>query len=70
MLPHAPRRAAVEAAVGPDLARAATVRDLVRAAAVARDWLRGLVAFDAVAITLDAAPPGTPGSGRTVLVNV
>jgi outer membrane protein insertion porin family len=64
------RRAAVEAAVGPDLARAATVRDLVRAAAAARDRLRGLGAFDAVAITLDAAPPGIPGSGRAVLVLV
>jgi outer membrane protein insertion porin family len=64
------RRAAVEAAIGPDLARAATVRDLVRAAAAARDRLRGLGAFDAVAITLDAAPPGIPGSGRAVLVLV
>ncbi|KAL6653363.1 hypothetical protein ACP70R_008941 [Stipagrostis hirtigluma subsp. patula] len=57
------RRAAVEAAVGPDLARAATVRDLVRAAAAARDRLRRLGAFDAVSITLDAAPPGIPGNG-------
>ncbi|KAF8648931.1 hypothetical protein HU200_064463 [Digitaria exilis] len=64
------RRAAVEAAVGPDLARAATVRDLVRAAAVAGDRLRRLGAFDTVSITLDAAPPGTPGSAVVVLVDV
>ncbi|CAN6362014.1 unnamed protein product [Urochloa humidicola] len=64
------RRAAVEAAVGTDLARAATVRDLVRAAAAAGDRLRRLGAFDTVSITLDAAPPGTPGSAVVVLVDV
>ncbi|KAK3118194.1 hypothetical protein QOZ80_9BG0695540 [Eleusine coracana subsp. coracana] len=64
------RRAAVEAAVGPDLARAATVRDLVRAAAAARDRLRRLGAFNAVSITLDAAPPGIPGGGGAVVVLV
>ena len=64
------RRAAVEAAVGPDLARAATVRDLVRAAAAAGDRLRLLGAFDTVSITLDAAPPGIPGSVVVVLVDV
>ncbi|XP_062202640.1 SAM50-like protein SPAC17C9.06 [Phragmites australis] len=65
------RRAAVEEAVGPDLAHAATVRDLVRAAAAAGDRLRRLGAFDAVCITLDAAPPGLPGSGGSaVVVNV
>ena len=64
------RRAAVEAAVGPDLARAATVRDLVRAAAAAGDRLRRLGAFDTVSITLDAAPPGIPGSVVVVLVDV
>jgi len=64
------RRAAVEAAVGPDLARAATVRDLVRAAAAAGDRLRLLGAFDTVSITLDAAPPGIPGSAVVVLVDV
>lgn len=64
------RRAAVEAAVGTDLARAATVRDLVRAAAAAGDRLRRLGAFDTVSITLDAPPPGTPGSAVVVLVDV
>ncbi|WVZ54957.1 hypothetical protein U9M48_005682 [Paspalum notatum var. saurae] len=64
------RRAAVEAAVGTDLARAATVRDLVRAAAAAGDRLRRLGAFDTVSITLDAAPPGVPGSAVVVLVDV
>ncbi|TVU27367.1 hypothetical protein EJB05_29972, partial [Eragrostis curvula] len=64
------RRAAVEAAVGPDLALAATVRDLVRGAAAARDRLRRLGAFDAVSITLDAAPPGIPGSVGAVVVLV
>ena len=64
------RRAAVEAAVGLDLARAATVRDLVRAAAAAGDRLRRLGAFDTVSITLDAAPPGIPGSAVVVLVDV
>ena len=64
------RRAAVEAAVGPDLARAATVRDLVRAAAAAGDRLRRLGAFDTVSITLDAAPSGIPGSAVVVLVDV
>ena len=63
-------RAAVEAAVGPDLARAATVRDLVRAAAAAGDRLRRLGAFDTVSITLDAAPSGIPGSAVVVLVDV
>jgi outer membrane protein insertion porin family len=64
------RRAAVEAAVGPDLRRAATVRDLVRAAAAAGDRLRRLGAFDTVSITLDAAPPGIPGSAVVVVVDV
>ncbi|CAN6325573.1 unnamed protein product [Urochloa humidicola] len=64
------RRAAVEAAVGSDLARAATVRDLVRAAAAAGDRLRRLGAFETVSITLDAAPPGIPGSAVVVLVDV
>ncbi|CAL4989930.1 unnamed protein product [Urochloa decumbens] len=64
------RRAAVEAAVGADLARATTVRDLVRAAAAAGDRLRRLGAFDTVSITLDAAPPGIPGSAVVVLVDV
>ncbi|OEL19904.1 hypothetical protein BAE44_0019077 [Dichanthelium oligosanthes] len=64
------RRAAVEAAVGTDLARAATVRDLVRAAAAAGDRLRRLGAFDTVSITLDAAPPGIPGTAVVVLVDV
>jgi outer membrane protein insertion porin family len=64
------RRAAVEAAVGPDVSRAATVRDLVRAAAAAGDRLRCLGAFDTVSITLDAAPPGIPGSAVVVLIDV
>ena len=55
------RRAAVEAAVGPDLARAA---------AAAGDRLRRLGAFDTVSITLDAAPSGIPGSAVVVLVDV
>ncbi|KAF0889641.1 hypothetical protein E2562_030122 [Oryza meyeriana var. granulata] len=62
------RRAAVEAAVGSDLARAATVRDLVRAAAAAGDRLRRLGAFDTVSITLDTAPPGTPGNAAVVVL--
>ncbi|CAO2140566.1 unnamed protein product [Urochloa humidicola] len=64
------RRAAVVAAVGTDLARAATVRDLVRAAAAAGDRLRRLGSFETVSITLDAAPPGIPGSAVVVLVDV
>uniref|UniRef100_J3N5C8 Bacterial surface antigen (D15) domain-containing protein n=1 Tax=Oryza brachyantha TaxID=4533 RepID=J3N5C8_ORYBR len=62
------RRAAVEAAVGSDLARAATVRDLVRAAAAAGDRIRRLGAFDTVSITLDAAPPGLPGGAAVVVL--
>ncbi|KAL6871059.1 hypothetical protein ACP4OV_014907 [Aristida adscensionis] len=62
------RRAAVEAAVGPDLARAATVRELVRAAAAAGARLHRLGAFDAVSITLDAPQPGTPGAGAGAVV--
>lgn len=64
------RRAAAEAAVGPDLARAATVPELLRAAAAAGDRLRRLGAFDSVSITLDAAPPGAPADGVLVLVDV
>ncbi|KAL5206508.1 hypothetical protein ABZP36_034717 [Zizania latifolia] len=62
------RRASVEAAVGPELARAATVRDLVRAAAAAGDRLRRLGAFDTVSITLDAAPPGLPGDKAVIVL--
>uniref|UniRef100_A0A0E0MBI4 Bacterial surface antigen (D15) domain-containing protein n=1 Tax=Oryza punctata TaxID=4537 RepID=A0A0E0MBI4_ORYPU len=62
------RRAAVEVAVGSDLARAATVRDLVRAAAAAGDRIRRLGAFDTVSITLDAAPPGIPGSAAVIVL--
>jgi outer membrane protein insertion porin family len=68
------RRAAAEAAVGSDLARAATVPELLRAAAAAGERLRRLGAFESVAITLDAAPPGVPSDGRggvvVVLVDV
>uniref|UniRef100_A0A0E0F1K1 Bacterial surface antigen (D15) domain-containing protein n=1 Tax=Oryza meridionalis TaxID=40149 RepID=A0A0E0F1K1_9ORYZ len=62
------RRAAVEAAVGSDLPRAATVRDLVRAAAAAADRIRRLGAFDTVSITLDAAPPGIPGNAAVIVL--
>uniref|UniRef100_A0A0D9XN79 Protein kinase domain-containing protein n=1 Tax=Leersia perrieri TaxID=77586 RepID=A0A0D9XN79_9ORYZ len=61
------RRATVEAAIGSDLPRAATVRDLVRAAAKAGDRIRRLGAFDTVSITLDAAPPGIPGGAAVVV---
>jgi hypothetical protein len=42
----------------------------VRAAAAAGDRIRRLGAFDTVSITLDAAPPGIPGSAVVVLVDV
>ncbi|XP_051186173.1 uncharacterized protein [Lolium perenne] len=68
------RRAAAEAAVGSDLSRAATVPELLRAAAAAGERLRRLGAFESVSITLDAAPPGVPADGRggvvVVLVDV
>jgi len=64
------RRATFEAVVGPDLVRAATVRDLVRAAAAAGDRLRRLGAFDTISITLDAAPFAIPGSAVVVLVDI
>lgn len=68
------RRAAAEAAVGAELARAATVPELLRAAAAAGERLRRLGAFESVSITLDAAPPGVPADGRggpvVVLVDV
>ena len=41
-----------------------------RAAAAAGDRLRRLGTFDTVSITLDAAPPGIPGSVVVVLVDV
>ncbi|TVU27461.1 hypothetical protein EJB05_30072 [Eragrostis curvula] len=40
----------------------------MRGAAAARDRLRRLGAFDAVSITLDAAPPGVPGSAGAVVI--
>jgi len=68
------RRAAAEAVVGSELARAATVPELLRAAAAAGERLRRLGAFETVSITLDAAPPGVPADGRggvvVVLVDV
>ncbi|KAM3274131.1 hypothetical protein ACQJBY_043359 [Aegilops geniculata] len=68
------RRAAAEAAVGPDLARAGTVPELLRAAAAAGERLRRLGAFESVSITLDTAPPGVPADARggavVVLVDV
>ncbi|KAI4962933.1 hypothetical protein ZWY2020_024593 [Hordeum vulgare] len=68
------RRAAAEAAIGTDLARAATVPELLRAAAAAGERLRRLGAFESVSITLDTAAPGVPADARggavVVLVDV